>query len=67
MIFTDDDRVTVTDPKDRWYGEHGTVTDWYHGMTKERMYLVRLDHLDDSIPFTEAQLTLGENLYVRSE
>lgn len=63
MIFTDDDRVTVTDTRDRWYGETGTVDDFYIGLTGARFYLVRLDTRDDPLPFSAEQLTLGDNLY----
>lgn len=67
MIFLDDERVTITDPSDRWYGETGYVDDWYIGMTGTRLYLVKLDVREDPVPFTETQLTPGDNLYVRSE
>jgi hypothetical protein len=65
--FSDDDRVTITDPKDRWYGETGTVDDYYIGMTGRTLYVVKLDVREDPIPFTEDQLDLGDNIYARSE
>lgn len=65
--FSDDDRVTITDPSDRWYGEHGIIDGYYVGMTGTVLYLVALDVRDEHVPFTADQLTLGDNIYARSE
>lgn len=68
MRFSDDDRVTVTDPSDRWYGETGFVDGWHYGLARGVVYWVWLDGRTDSqIPYTEDQLMLGDNIYARSE
>jgi hypothetical protein len=61
--FTTDDRVTITDPKDRWYGEVGYVEDHYIGMRGGILWLVKLDVREDALPFTGEQLTLGDNVH----
>jgi hypothetical protein len=61
--FTTDDRVTITDPKDRWYGETGYVEDYYIGLTRELFWLVKLDVREDPLPFHGDQLTLGDNVH----
>ena len=60
MRFRDDDRVTVTDPRDRLYNEKGTVTSWFYGMANRVVYMVQLDVRDDALAYAEDQLDLGE-------
>jgi len=60
VIFTVDERVTITDTADRHYGETGTVQDHFYGMSGARVYLIALDGRQDVLPFIADQLTLGE-------
>jgi hypothetical protein len=60
VIFTTDDRVTITDTDDRHYGEQGIVEDHFYGMSGARVYLITLDGRQDVLPFLAAQLDLGE-------
>jgi hypothetical protein len=58
--FATDDRVTVTDPKDRHYGEEGHVEDWLYGAARGRLYRVFLDGRNDLYVFTVDQLDFTE-------
>lgn len=65
--FRDDDRVTVVDPHDRHYGEHGYIECWWYGMGGGVMYGVILDgRADDGpLPKAETELQLGEEVFTR--
>lgn len=63
MKFLTDERVTITDPSDRWYGETGYVDDHYVGMSGAILWLVKLDVREDPLPFTAEQLTTGDNVH----
>ena len=61
MRFATDDRVTVTDPKDWCYGEHGVVEDYdCDGRGGQIVYHVQLDRRDFQARFTVDQLDFTE-------
>lgn len=59
--FATDNRVTVTDPNERYYGEEGTVDDYdFGGVAGERRYWVELDEVRTMQAFTVDQLDFAE-------
>ena len=61
MRFATDDRVTVTDPSDRFYGFEGTVEDHdFGGVDGKRRYWIELDEAKTMQAFSVDQLDFTE-------
>lgn len=58
----DGERVTITALTDRYSGETGTVESFYYGMAGGVCYLVLIDGREDALPYSESELTIGDQV-----
>lgn len=63
--WPDDTRITVIEPSDRYYGEHGFIRSWRYGMAGGVLYDVQLDVRDDLLAYHEDELQPGEDVFTR--